>query len=114
MLRYLHFARNSDEHGIESVTKRHNAGWGVPFGQTEESKINLLDQATLEPTGEQIDCFLYGEQIVAITAHDRRYGDSCDPPLGKLNGRDGSNPQHIGEAAIEILKDVLEEAAQLV
>ena len=34
VLRYLLFARNSNEHGIERVTERKDAGWSdVPFGQ---------------------------------------------------------------------------------
>lgn len=112
-LRYIRAARHSDEHGIERIIQRHDAGWGLPFGEQKKTQIQKVDPQTSELVGEPIDAYLYGPRIVAITAHDRRYNDKCDPPVGYIRG-EGSFPPDIAEDAVAKLRHVLEEAAELV
>jgi len=116
VLRYIHFARNSDEHGIERVTDRRNAGWlDVGFGEQRKTHIQKVDPVTNLPTGPEIRAFLYGQHLVAVTAHDRRFGDSCDPPIGLIgDDLDGSHPPDIAAVVLEKLRDILEEAGELV
>lgn len=114
VLRYLLFARNSNEHGIERVTEWKDAGWAdVPFGQQHKTFIQRIDPDTSEPIGEPMRAFLYSQHLVAVTAWDRRYGTSCEPPRDGVGpDRDGAHPPDIAEVALEKLRDILEEAAQ--
>lgn len=116
VLRYLHFARNSNEHGIERVTERKDAGWAdVPFGQQKRTFIQRVDPETNEPIGQPMRAFLYSQHLVAVTAWDRRHGNSCNPPRDGVGAdRDGAHPPDIAEVALEKLRDILEEAAELV
>lgn len=119
LLKYLHFARNSDEHGVRRVTNHggipmYPGGESVPFGEKHEVKIQPLDE-NKNPIGEAQTGFFMGPRLVAITAHDDRFSDSCDPPeehLGqKFNFSD--DPRYIAEAALSYLESALEEAAKL-
>lgn len=120
VLRYLKAARNSDEHGIERVTERADAGWEhalsepLKFGQQFKTSVRKVDEKTGEPFGPATEVFLYGRYLRAITAHDRRFHVACEPPAGLLDGRDGAFPPDIAEVAIESLQTILEEAAGLV
>jgi len=117
VLRYIKAARNSDEHGIERVTERADAGWGdlhgrLKFGEQFKTTVATVDQTTLEPNGPEVTAYIYGPYLKAITAHDRRFNVRCDPP--QLHERDGNYPPDIAEVALEKLRAILEEAANLV
>lgn len=112
-LRYIRAARHSDEHGIELVTERHDANWGLQFGEQQKTQIQKVNPETNEPIGEPMDAYLYGPRIIAITAHDRRYHAACDPPVGEIEG-EGSFPADIATDALAKLRVILEEAAELV
>jgi len=115
VLRYLKAARNSDEHGIERVTERSDGGWELTFGERTKVTVQKGNAETLEPYGPSAPGFIYGPRLTAVTAHDRRFNDHCNPPellLGE--DRDGTFPADIAEAAMDILRPILEEAAELV
>jgi hypothetical protein len=113
VLRYLKFARNSDQHGIQRVTERQNAGWAdIPFGKQFKTFIQMRDPETGEPNRPEMRAFLYSEHIAAVRVWDR--GQFCDPPREFVGDRDGAHPPDIAEVALEKLRDILEEAAALV
>lgn len=117
LLRYLHFARNSNEHGIERVTARSNANAQLKFNERHPFKMRRLDQETLQPVGDPIDVVVAGPTIKLVRVYDRKHGDFCDPPaehLGRTlpNGRDF--PLDCGVAALTYFKLMLAEAKALV
>jgi hypothetical protein len=89
LLRYLHFARNSAEHGIERVAATSPPNWsydGRPLGFNERVPIKWqrTDDLTRQPIGEQMDGVLAGPTLKPIRCHDRRFNDFCDPPSTHL------------------------------
>lgn len=112
-LRYIRAARHSDEHGIERVTERHDAGWNMPFGQQRPTELQFIHPETGAPKGDPIKGFLYGKRIIAITAHDRRFDDVFEPPVGQIEG-EGSFPPDIANDALAKLRIIFEEAAAFV
>ena len=120
LLRYLHFARNSDEHGIERVVSRFQQkgelfGRRPKFGESVPLKKQRLDEFTLEPHGPILDVALEGPTIKLIRVHDRRYGDHCDPPQSHL-GVDipfYERPANVAALALAYLKALVAEAEVL-
>jgi hypothetical protein len=85
LLRYLHFARNSDEHGIERVAATSGDNFGLDgrkrrFNERQPYKAQMLDQVTQEPVGETVDVVIAGPTLKPIRVTDSRFGDFCDPP----------------------------------
>jgi hypothetical protein len=85
LLRYLHFARNSSEHGIERVSAAtaDNVdlnGRKLAFNERRPYKIEAIDQVTFLPTGKAMDCVMAGPTLKPVQVTDSRFGDSCDPP----------------------------------
>ncbi|MGB8737108.1 MAG: hypothetical protein WCD20_13485, partial [Rhodomicrobium sp.] len=91
LLKYLHHARNSNEHGIERVvgTTPPNfdlLGRPLKFNERHSLMIDILDGVTKLPIGGKREAVLAGPTLKPIRAYDRKYGDYFDPPkthLGK-------------------------------
>lgn len=119
LLRYLKFARNSDEHGIERVTTRDPGsallGRPMAFQERHPLKIFLVDPETHQPISAAQDAFVPGPHLALVTAHDRRFGDSCDPPIEHLGKQiPFGQPLDVGRAVLPYLGRLIEEAAALV
>lgn len=119
VLRYIHHARNSDEHGIRRITGRSGPNWWegreLQFGEQIQVEGQFADGRTLEPKGDPVKAWIFGPYITLVRVHDDRYHDYCDPPaVGTIEGKIGTNPIHVAEAAIPMLRTMLEEAAELV
>ena len=116
VLQYLHFARNSDEHGIKRVTERHpDSNWqGKPkaFWEREELELEKVDKETGEPTGLKFKAWATGPRLSLVRASDSRFGDYCDPPT--LEGELPNDPLAVAKAALPILDEILVEAEELV
>jgi hypothetical protein len=123
LLRYLHQARNSDEHGIERVVARggNKTGFGghpLKFGERVPVTIKALDK-NMQPfnTPETTsDGFLDGPSLRLVTVHDRRYGDHCDPPmqhLGKQIEPADNFVYGVGFLGLTYFKSLVAEAASL-
>ena len=87
LLRYLHFARNSDEHGIERVsatTGENNnlleGGRKLRFNERFPVKLTRIDEKTRQPIGETTDAVLAGPTLKPVRVYDRRFDDFCEPP----------------------------------
>lgn len=120
LLRYLHYARNSDEHGIERVVSRFNQNgelWGKrpKFGERVPLKMQRIDDVTGQPAGDVHEAMFQGDTIKLIRVHDRRFGDFCDPPQTHLGNKISyyEEPFDIGRLALAHLKALIAEAATL-
>jgi hypothetical protein len=120
LLRYLHFARNSDEHGIERVAEvtPSNAFFGRKLGFNERVPVQFqkLDPTTNQPEDQIHDGVFAGPTLKPIRAHDRRFGDYCDPPE-KHRGEDilfANFVDGIATAALPYLRELVAEAETLV
>jgi hypothetical protein len=108
LLRYLHQARNSDEHGIERVAARGGndrdmmTGEPLKFNERREKLIvEVRDGTTGVVKASNIKAYLYGPSLQMIRVHDRRFNDHCDPPT-----------KHLGEQ-IDLEDNSLEGVATL-
>ncbi|MBX9739414.1 MAG: hypothetical protein K2X62_05060 [Beijerinckiaceae bacterium] len=87
LLRYLHYSRNSDEHGIERVVERgpgSNLFGPLPFGETLPVRVAKANHETKQPEGEWMRGWVHGPNISLIRVFDRRFNDHCDPPAEHL------------------------------
>jgi hypothetical protein len=122
VLRYLHHARNSDEHGIERVAERGgNAkdpfGKKLKFNERREYVIGTSrDPKTGEITVHNMKAYLYGPSLQMIRVHDRRFGDHCDPPtqhLGHPIDLDDNSLVGVATLGLAYLKTLMVEAETL-
>lgn len=126
-LRYLHHARNSEEHGIERVVNEYGGfdSEKLKFGERLETSVKKVDKATGELIGPEIPVLMYGPTIRCVRVFDRRYNDYCDPPkyidnkfhTVHLEGTKGGDIRDIAEFPLPIaaeglmlIEDVLKEA----
>lgn len=120
LLRYLHFARNSDEHGIQRVSATtgpnfRGDGRAMRFNEREYVKMQKVNRQSGEPEGPLIDGVLAGPTLKPVRATDSRYGDYCDPPeihLGEAI-KYCSFVDGLAKAAIPYLRQLIEEAQEL-
>ncbi len=87
LLRFLHHARNSDEHGIERVAERGGnktdflTGESLKFNERRAKRIlEVLDGKTGKIRHTNVKVYLYGPSLMMTRVYDRRFGDHCDPP----------------------------------
>ena len=116
LLRYIHFARNADEHGIERVTDRSLDNLNLKFNERRHMKMQSVDQITHKPVGDEIDCVIAGPTIKLVRVNDRRFGDFADPPethLGQTVPFGASFPDSIGNVALGYLRSMIERAEAL-
>lgn len=120
LLRYLHYARNSNEHGIERVVQ--STGFNRhPFERRPllvNERIPLraeqLNQITLEPAPDSLtaDVIAAGPTLRPMRARDERYHDYCDPPETHL-GIPIEFPDFadsLASAALPYLRDMVADA----
>lgn len=116
LLRYIHFARNADEHGIELVTDRSIANLELGFNERRPYTMQKIDEKTHEPIGDKFDVVVAGPTIKLVRVHDSRFNDFADPPethLGKVVPFASSFPQEVGDAALVYLRSMIERAEKL-
>jgi len=121
LLRYLRYARNSDEHGVEYVTQRVDGGndffnKAMAFGEVIDTTFTAHETENGPPIGEPFAGRLHGPTIKLIRAHDRRYNDYCDPPTEHLGQpiKTYDHPMDVAPAALSYLKAMIDEAKALV
>jgi hypothetical protein len=125
VLRYLHHARNSDEHGIERVAARGGnliditeGNQPLKFNERREKLIlSVHDGKTGKLKAENVPAVMYGPSLQMVRVHDRRFGDHCDPPGTHLGNPLGLENDHlIGVAALGLayLTKLVAEAKTLV
>lgn len=122
LLRYLHFARNSDEHGIERITERQAGSTllekpmnrPLEFNEQVPGTITKFDPDTRTLIGEAANITIDGPHLMLVTAHDSRFGDSCDPPKEHFGENvDHRYPLGVGEAALPHFVRMISDASDL-
>jgi len=124
LLRFLHHARNSDEHGIERVTDRGGnpvdlmTGERLKFNERREKLITeIRDPKTGAVRALNMRAYLYGPSLQMIRVHDRRFGDHCDPPtshMGKVIDLDDNSLVGVATLGFSYLKSLVKEAESLI
>jgi hypothetical protein len=124
LLRYLHHARNSDEHGIERVAERGGnsydliSGGRLQFNERREKVITeIRDGVTNELKATNMRGILYGPSLAMIRVHDRRFGDYCDPPrrhIGKAIELDDNHLIGVATLGLSHLTALVAEARALI
>lgn len=122
LLRYIHHARNSEEHGIDDVTQRWDEhryltpngdvfGINVPHGEA------ITDLHFVGADGERIEMNgVINPLIKLVEVHDWRYRDSFAPPKTHLgeNLPEVIDPAYIASLARQYLIAIIDEAKTLV
>jgi len=123
LLRFLHYARNSDEHGIERVAERGGNQYDLldrrrlKFNERQEVVFEVTDPITGAVKVPNTKAWLYGPCLEMIRAHDRRFNDYCDPPMQHLGVEITLDDNHlIGKSSLAIayLTSLVAEAEALV
>jgi hypothetical protein len=123
LLRFLHHARNSDEHGIERVAERGGnprdlGGKPLMFNEYREHVIqDIRDPKTGEIKLQNIPAILHGPSLTMIRVHDRRFGDYCDPPtehMGKTIELEDNSLIGVAALGLAHLSNLVAEAEKLV
>lgn len=117
LLRYLHFARNAEEHGVEPVTERDPASGerALGFGKREDF-IGEIRDASGTVVAKDLVVAMFGPTIRLVRAHDRRFGDFCDPPASHLGQRiqfHDLRPGEVGKLGLTYLRMLIDEARAL-
>jgi hypothetical protein len=120
VLKYIHFARNAQEHGLERVTRRDQdanlAGGPLPFGKRIQYDNCKYTDAWGNQIGELFTAWAYGPSVKCVLAKDSRYGDECPPPIEELarTGKFGADPVDLAEIALPIIREIIDDAIKLV
>ena len=125
LLSYMHHARNAEEHSIEDVTKRMQAGQATltfrePFDPEKLDGTKIAIDATSGPghvlvsssNEELISTKMYDKPAIALArVKDPRFSDHFDSPYEHLGTklRDQS-PLAIGRLFVDYLTTLIEEA----
>jgi hypothetical protein len=126
LLSYIHHARDSDEHGLDYITRTRARSGSIKFPEAQEVTVSMMMRVNEDgsmdiknptvktPTGEYDQMMLEDPRVELMTVHDRRFHDKFDPPEMHL-GRPivGRSPPEIAKLAIAYLEKVLGEASEL-
>jgi hypothetical protein len=116
LMRYLHYARNSDEHGIERTVETTTDNPSLRFNERYELQVQRLDDETKQPVEVVFDSVVSGPTIRPIRAHDTRFNDYCDPPThhrGEEIQRGRNFCSDIAAKGLAYLGDLIAEAESL-
>jgi hypothetical protein len=121
LLRYLHYARNSNEHGIARVVEQTPSnrvfGRTLKFGERVPVMIHPAAGPQGPVTGQGVEAIAAGPTLKPIRACDTRFNVCCDPPKehrGQSIKYGGNFVYDIGELAVEYLQSMVSEAEKLV
>lgn len=115
LLRYLHHARNADEHGIEPTTANRRSfevrgGGSYRFDGTfgSHTDMTITHQDGPPPIIE------FGTKIVLAPVTDTRFGDRFEPPTEHLGAPiPEPDPEIVAALALSYLEGLISEAAEL-
>lgn len=126
LLSYLHHARDSDEHGIDYITQLKADASVIEFPEAQEVSINMWikrnsdgtldirDPQVRTPAGVFDDVVHQNPRVELVTVHDRRFGNSFDPPAEHLGkALEDNGPEHVAEVVMQYFDEMLEEASAL-
>jgi len=124
LLSYMHHARNSEEHGIEDVTKRMKAGEATitirePF---DPSKLQGVQLKIGADSGGHVQVSSSNEDVVSTRMYDKpslalvcvkdpRFSDHFDPPYEHLGAKlHDQSPLTVGSLFVVYLAALIDDA----
>ncbi|HUZ32008.1 MAG TPA: hypothetical protein VMV19_07880 [Xanthobacteraceae bacterium] len=124
LLSYVHHARNSEEHGIEDVTKRMKAGdatltFREPFdpGKMHGLQLNIgadsRGHVRVSSSNEDVvSTRMYDQPSLALVrVKDSRFGDYFDPPYEHLGTKlADQSPLTVGSLFVAYLAQLIDDA----
>jgi len=118
LLRYLHFARNSDEHSIVPITSEYpdQPSQGSTLRYNERRPVDVWLHYKGSPEPKKTEAFVSGPAVRLIRVYDRRFDDFYDPPrfhLDELLPCGGTYPADVAKVAASYLRTLLDEAKEL-
>jgi hypothetical protein len=119
LLRYIHHARNADEHGIEPVTAHHTGSFAAAGnGAYRLDGSGGPDHVDLKIThlgGEPPRIEITRPSVKLVLVRDARYGDTFEPPAAHLgNALEDQSPLAVAKLALSYLECLLAEGSELV
>lgn len=120
LLRYVHHARNSDEHGISEITTRHGGSLSIGDpGETVTTGPLIIDengnvQVELNPKAPRPTIRFQPGSIALAAVSDDRFGDTFAAPTVHLGKplQTGSVVEVAG-LAVQYLERIVREASEL-
>jgi hypothetical protein len=119
LLRYLHFARNTEEHSIAPGTTQGGENYSfdgrqLEFGEVITFDATIVDGNTGQPKGPSRPAAILGPNIVLVRVRNEKFDDFCDPPYFHKGDRlDHMHPSYIADLAILYLIELIEQAGNL-
>jgi hypothetical protein len=114
LLRYIHHARNADEHGIEPITEHQRGGLEIKTGGQLHVKALTIDggQIALEYTGDDPNISIVPDRAKLISVVD--HGDTYPPPTShKGTNLKDQSPAAVAQLSIAYLQVMIDEATKL-
>jgi hypothetical protein len=112
LFKYLHHARNADEHGIEQITQRASSFMTLGPGAEATLISDGKSSWTVHDVKGEIG---YPQDLVRLfRVHDRKHGNSFDPPTRHLGqALTDLTPIAVATVALGYLQNMLMEARLL-
>lgn len=129
LLRYIHHARNSDEHGIADIVNREAAAVGYDFEAEPNSPVTFAIEARVNENGQievrnpslegpkiiRKQLTVENPKVVLIQVHDDRFNDTFDPPASHMGkALPDAAPITVAAQAATYFATMLDEAEALV
>lgn len=112
LLSYLHHARNADEHGIEPTTN-HQQRVGIG-GNGYVRRLVMEGSKVIEFDADPGIHVVVEDFAALVPAHDRRYGDSFNPPTQHLGQPiPDTSPIGVARLGLAYLEGLISEGGQL-
>lgn len=116
LLRYIHHARNAEEHGIKYITYRKPNTASIGNGEYLFTPSTRDGHGiwTVKPLNGAPPAIITAPCVKLITVHDPRFGDSFDPPTQHLGSPvEDQSPLNVARLGLEYLESLVAEAAEL-
>ncbi|WP_438346297.1 hypothetical protein [Methylorubrum populi] len=113
LLRYIHFARNAEEHGIRRIVERNSTSITLksPFAGVRLRPDGKNTWAVVEIRG---DVHFANDVVRLVEIFDERFGDSCKPPDHHLGQPlSTTTPISVAELGLAYLKSMIVDANKL-
>jgi hypothetical protein len=112
LLRYIHHARNTEEHGLQVITGRSNSHVGLSPGAVVT--FIAKDKHSWDAIAH-VGTITYPNDVVTLVrVFDAKHGDWFEPPTSHL-GNDIADRSAVGVAALAVayLESLIDKAATL-
>lgn len=123
LLRYIHHARNADEHGLDQTTEKRdgsttlasNDGAITANVEKDAHGNNVIRIASVTQWGPKApEVITVPAHPVLVAARDSKHGDVFQPPTEHLGAKlQDASPLNVARTTVAYLTTLISEAAQL-